>query len=272
MGLNDKYGLNQIYGITRNPETNEYAIVTHFQNGGNLRRLIAEHHTELTWKKVIYMLRNVSGGLNNVHRRNYHHKDFHSGNILNSIDSQYIESVISDFGMSRPADKNSNDENDKTLYGVIPFVAPEVLRGEDYTKAADIYGFGMIMWELLSGEPPFIDREYDQSLIIDICANGLRPPIPDYAPEPYVTLMKQCWDPIPANRPIANNINEQLCTWDSILEGYKDDVEIKRAFNKEREQQWKARLAERTKNPPSLKASHNLLTSKRLNYPSGYGT
>ena len=71
--------------------------------------------------------------------------------------------------MSRPADV----EEEKTLYGVIPFVAPEVLRSEKFTSAADIYGFGMIIWEILAGEPPFIDREYDQSLMRDICLNQL---------------------------------------------------------------------------------------------------
>ena len=44
----------------------------------------------------------------------------------------------------------------------------------------------MIMWKILSGEPPFIDREYDECLMFDICMNELRPPIPKYAPEPYV--------------------------------------------------------------------------------------
>src|SRR5581483_5850011 len=104
------------------------------------------------------MLYDVSFRLYHIHQQNYHHKDFHSGNILNSINGSYIDSVISDFGMSRPA----NEKNEKTLYGVIPFVAPEVLRGEEYSDAADVYGFGMIMWEILTGEPPFIDREYDQ--------------------------------------------------------------------------------------------------------------
>jgi len=47
------------------------------------------------------------------------------------------------------------------------------------------------MWEILMSEPLIIDREYDQYLM-DICLKELRPPIPEYAPEPYVTLMKQC--------------------------------------------------------------------------------
>src|SRR5579885_1130780 len=76
---------NSIYGVTRDPLTHEYAIVTQFQEGGNLRRLISEHYTELTWEKVILMLWNISDGLSVIHLQNYHHKDFHSGNILNSF-------------------------------------------------------------------------------------------------------------------------------------------------------------------------------------------
>ena len=116
--------VNQIYGVTRDPLTHEYAIVTAFKNGGNLRRVILENHTDLTWLKVINMIYYISDGLSNIHQSNYHHKDFHSGNILNRIDiyNNYIGSVISDFGMSRPAD----EKNEKTLYGVMPLVAPDL--------------------------------------------------------------------------------------------------------------------------------------------------
>ena len=102
--MNSRSYINQIYGVTRDPLTHEYAIVTQFQDGGNLRRLISENHTELTWEKGIMMLRLIIIGLCIIHQKNYHHKDFHSGNILNSItgnpiyptDNNYlINSVIS---------------------------------------------------------------------------------------------------------------------------------------------------------------------------------
>ena len=262
MNLNGGF-TNYIYGVTRDPRTHEYAIVSAFQNGGNLRRLISENHTELTWENIINMLYDISEGLSRIHHRNYHHKDFHSGNILNSINyDNDIWSYISDFGLSRPANESATN---KSVYGVLPFVAPEVLRGGEYTKAADVYGFGMIMWEIISGEPPFIDREYDQYLIRDICINQLRPPIPEYAPEPYITLIKQCWDQIPTNRPTARQLGDQFYNWGKILDDYEEyDTEIERAFSKERENQWKAQLAEKAKNPRPLKESHNLFTSKRL--------
>src|SRR5438270_260058 len=112
--------------------------------------MISENRTRLTWDQIIKILRNISVGLSIIHNQNYHHRDFHSGNILTRIDRlKRIDSVISEFGMCRPA----GTVNDTILYGVVPFVAPEVLQGGNYTKAADIYGFGMIMWEIFSGEP-----------------------------------------------------------------------------------------------------------------------
>src|SRR3954462_1885333 len=81
--LNHSSTCNGIYGLTRDPQNGEYAIVTKFQNGGNLREFIKKKHSILNWKLVIKILYNVSDGLYAIHSENYHHKDFHSGNILN---------------------------------------------------------------------------------------------------------------------------------------------------------------------------------------------
>src|SRR5581483_1024950 len=144
-----------------------------------------------------------------------------SGNILNDIsNNNYIDSTISDFGLCCPADLSSVD---KTLYGVLPFVAPEVLRGEKFTKAADIYGFGMLMFEVISGEVPFADRDFNLHLALDVC-HGLRPQIPEYAPEPYITLMKQCWDSIPTNRPTAGKLYNHFYDWRNIIHNFIDKL------------------------------------------------
>ncbi|CAB4474307.1 unnamed protein product [Rhizophagus irregularis] len=178
----------------------------------------------------------------------------HSGNILNKIYSDNsIGSVISDFGLCRPMDQSSTT---KTLYGVLPFVAPEVLLGKEFTEAADIYG------------------EYDENLALAICY-GQRPQIPEYTPEPYAKLMKHCWDPIPTNRPTAKKLNSQLTDlWEMLVIDdlsslskdhgleIKEIKEFKEAFNQEIEDKWKARLAELATNSIPLKKSQNLLTSK----------
>jgi len=73
---------NQIYGVTHDPQSEEYAIVTVFRNGGNLREMIKKNHRSLTWKMITKMFQDIRNGLYDIHNQNYHHKDFHSGNIL----------------------------------------------------------------------------------------------------------------------------------------------------------------------------------------------
>jgi hypothetical protein len=145
-------------------------------------------------------------------------------------------------------------------------VAPEVLCGEEFTKAADIYGFGMLMSEVISGEAPFIDRDYDLHLALDIC-KGERPQISEYAPEPYVILMKRCWDPIPSNRPTSIELSQHFNDWDIALYGMKySNQGIRKVFSQEREVRWKGKLAELAASSRPLKKSQNLLTSKHLDY------
>ncbi|CAB4419254.1 unnamed protein product [Rhizophagus irregularis] len=120
------------------------------------------------------------------------------------------------------------------------------------------------MAEVISGEPPFADRDYDENLALAICF-GQRPHIPEYTPEPYAALMKRCWDPIPTNRPTAIELNEQIFDLELGLDK-ESRLEIIKEFSKEREDKWKARLAELATNPIPLKESQNLLTSKRLDY------
>ncbi|PKY32748.1 hypothetical protein RhiirB3_375219, partial [Rhizophagus irregularis] len=69
----------------------------------------------------------------------------------------------------------------------------------------------MLMWEISSGKPPFIDREHDYDLAMNI-VNGIRPKIVQGTPLEYKNLMKQCWDADPSKRPdivtLDNKISE----------------------------------------------------------------
>src|SRR6266508_828885 len=94
-----------------------------------------------------------------IHRKNHIHHDFHSGNIL-SYD--YNDSQIGDLGLCQQVVDKKDDTNE--IYGVIPYLAPEVLSGKPYTKASDIYSFSMIMWEHTTGKKPFYNRSHDHYL------------------------------------------------------------------------------------------------------------
>src|ERR1700722_4213903 len=115
--------------------------------------------------------------LETIHNVNFIHRDFHSGNILSfDTDTDAIERrhqwQIGDLGLSQPASCTSNNE----IYGVIPYIAPEIFRGSAFSKESDVYSFGMIMWEFTTGCKPFSDVEHDVSLICEI-VDGRRPEI-----------------------------------------------------------------------------------------------
>jgi len=57
---------------------------------------------------------------------------------------------------------------------VLPYVAPEALRGKEYTQASDIYAFGIIAYEICTGLPPYCNIAHDKFLAMKIC-QGLRP-------------------------------------------------------------------------------------------------
>ncbi|GES99048.1 kinase-like domain-containing protein [Rhizophagus clarus] len=194
----------RIFGITQDPETSNYMLVMEFVNGGNLRSnlLIKKYNPFEKYLNLMYITR----ALLTLHECNLFHGDFHSGNILlDHTDSNYL----SDFGLSRPVNKivNSNE-----IYGVIPYMAPEILRGKPYTKAADIYSFGIIMWEFTSGVPAFHDKPHDLDLSLDIC-KGLRPEIVESTLPVYARLMKRCWNSDPNKRPTADELFEILSCW-----------------------------------------------------------
>ena len=108
--------------------------------------------------------------------------------------------------MSTSKWKPSQSDN-KKIYGVLPYVAPEVLRGREYTQASDIYGFGIIAYEVCTGLPPYYDISHEESLAIRIC-QGLRPKSNYKIPQLILDIIKQCWDADPLKRPKAEELKE----------------------------------------------------------------
>src|SRR5688572_19785176 len=200
--------LNKYYGITQNPITKDFIITMKYYKLGSLKNYITKNFYNIKWNEKLSILDNIAGGLNHLHNQKIIHRDFHSGNILYEND---WDVVISDLGIS----KSSIDDDDDEIYGVISYMAPEVLQGKGYTIASDIYSFGMIMWELITGRMPFWDQNNDIELIIKVCKN-LRPPIIKNAPKGYIELMQKCWDSNPSKRPAAFDIHETFINMEKV--------------------------------------------------------
>src|SRR5207248_2559561 len=121
--------------------------------------------------------------------------------------------------------------NNKQIYGVLPYVAPEVLRGKEYTQASDIYGFGIIAHELCTGLPPYHDIAHNEFLAIRIC-QGLRPKSNYKIPQLILDVIKQCWDAEYLNRPKAGEILELLMSI-TYFDEYNKQTEEADEINKQ---------------------------------------
>ncbi|RIB26201.1 kinase-like domain-containing protein, partial [Gigaspora rosea] len=111
---------------------------------------------------------------------------------------------IADLGLSITANIASKSNSDG-IYGILPYIAPEILNQHPYTKESDIYSFGIIMWEILYGKPVPFDQTLELQFQLQVC-NGLRPPIYENTAICYVDLMKKCRNMDPKKRPIAKEI------------------------------------------------------------------
>ncbi|RHZ80943.1 hypothetical protein Glove_130g2 [Diversispora epigaea] len=198
----------RFYGITQDPETHSYVMVLEYAADGNLREYLKNNFNNINWKKKIYSLYDLSSRLMNIHELDIVHQDFHPGNILSS---DFKDSMrISDFGLSKLIEANPNNPEKKNIFGVLPYIAPEVLSSdEEYTKAADVYSFGMIAYEIITGFPPYPDIPHNKDLAMKIC-NGLRPKIPIHTPKLITRMIMRCWDARVTHRPTFEELNNEL--------------------------------------------------------------
>src|ERR1051325_1861055 len=123
------------YGITKDPKTNNFMMVMEYAPNGSLRQHLDKNFNSLNWNDKLYNLYYIACGLNKIHGKGLIHHDFHCGNILNNKDcSGSIFSQITDLGLCKPANEMTFHKDNKQIYGVLPYVAPEVLKGKEYTQ------------------------------------------------------------------------------------------------------------------------------------------
>ncbi|CAB4439226.1 unnamed protein product [Rhizophagus irregularis] len=182
----------QCYGLTQNSLNGNYMLVMDIMDV-SLREYLQQNRNQLTWKQKINITFEIARALYFIHKENAIHRDLHSGNILYSqLNNQWF---ISDLGFCGPANKSSTN-----IYGNLPYIAPEVIIGREYTIKSDIYSIAMLMWEISFEQPPFINYGHDYNLAMNI-VNGIRPRIVSGIPAEYKDLMEQCWDSDPSKRP-----------------------------------------------------------------------
>ncbi|POG74120.1 kinase-like domain-containing protein [Rhizophagus irregularis DAOM 181602=DAOM 197198] len=191
----------QCFGLTQNLSNGNYMLVIE-KADIDLRKYLQQTQNQLSWKERIKIAYYITLALKIIHGENAIHRDLHSGNILYSNMNQ--DWFISDLGFCGPADKST-----ESIYGNLPYIAPEVISGKNTTKKSDVYSIGMLMWEISSGQPPFSYYKNDYHLALNII-NGMRPKVISETPLKYENLMKQCWDADPSKRPDIDTLEDEF--------------------------------------------------------------
>ncbi|RHZ35747.1 protein kinase [endosymbiont GvMRE of Glomus versiforme] len=212
----DEYdGVVKCFGISQDPQTSDYIMVMDYIKNGDLRKYLTNYYKKLDFYNKLGQSYHLAKGLNNIHRQGLVHRDFHPGNILISNSDVCL---ITDLGLCRPVDEKDKEEK---VYGVLPYVAPEVLQSKAHTQAADIYSWGIVVYELFAGRAPYHERA-DGQLALKIC-QGLRPNFANVRmPKLLESLIRQCWDADPSKRPTANKLFKIINIWLNEIKSKKD--------------------------------------------------
>ena len=172
-------------------------IVMQYGNNGSLLSYLDQNINKLTWLDKLQHLKDIIYCLRVIHGAGLVHCDLHDGNIVLNNDDGKLQSLICDLSLSRSVNSHVSNSN---IRDVSLFTAPEVFHTRRFTQKSDVYSFGIIMYLMATGEPPFRDRQFDANLMREIM-DGLRPTMPDSAPEEYKKLAERCCDADPDKRP-----------------------------------------------------------------------
>lgn len=93
-------------------------------------------------------------------------------------------------------------------YGTVSHMPPELLQEGIMSSAADVYSYGILLWEMLAGTPPYPNKNHGE-IILGV-AKGMRPKITEEFPASYALLIESCWHQEQHERPCLTHIIKQL--------------------------------------------------------------
>ncbi|XP_059954000.1 mitogen-activated protein kinase kinase kinase 9 isoform X2 [Mesoplodon densirostris] len=188
-------------------------LVMEFARGGPLNRVLSGKR--IPPDILVNWAVQIARGMNYLHDEAIVpiiHRDLKSSNILilqkvenGDLSKKVLK--ITDFGLAREWHRTTK----MSAAGTYAWMAPEVIRASMFSKGSDVWSYGVLLWELLTGEVPF--RGIDGlAVAYGVAMNKLALPIPSTCPEPFAKLMEDCWNPDPHSRPSFTNILDQLTT------------------------------------------------------------
>jgi len=199
-----------------------YLIVSEFCAGGSLYDVVHDSKEPLSWRQRLKILLDVASGMEYLHNRKPKilHRDLKSCNVLLTKpitgENQKPVAKVADFGLSRVL-KASQDLMMTRCVGTWRWMAPEVFSSNEYNESIDVFSFGILMFEVLSREVPYVDKwpvhaPVNPRIGLHIM-NGHRPNVKlvqHGCPGKIVELMQECWCSEPSSRPEFSKVKKEI--------------------------------------------------------------
>lgn len=201
-------------------------LVTELLVNGSLRTVLSDSKQSITWPQRLQFALDAARGMAHIHSLNKMHRDLKSGNLLVSTN---FEVKVADFGTSTILGTRATTEQLEAsgnlmmtrFVGTPLWMAPEVLFGQTYSFSADVFSFGIVMWEIATrrwpwDEDPSIDSA---DRLRQAVLSGRRPTVTHECPPAYVRLMQRCWSGNAGERPAFTRVLEDDGLKESSLRG-----------------------------------------------------
>ncbi|KAG4959907.1 hypothetical protein AAZX31_13G162900 [Glycine max] len=188
-----------------------YCVITEYLSEGSLRSYLHKlERKTISLGKLIAFALDIARGMEYIHSQGVIHRDLKPENVLINED---FHLKIADFGIACEeayCDLFADDP------GTYRWMAPEMIKRKSYGRKVDVYSFGLILWEMVTGTIPYEDMTPIQAAFAVVNKNA-RPVIPSDCPPAMRALIEQCWSLHPDKRPEFWQVVKVLEQFESSL-------------------------------------------------------
>lgn len=183
-------------------------IIMEFVSTRNLQHVLDDADEKIDFKRRVKFAYEVASALEYVHENKIAHLDLKPANVLVSNDGSC---KLADFGCCQIIEERPNTPSRSYLTGTFAYRAPELLKGERPTFKADVFSFGICLWQFWTREIPYKLQNH-QIVIFRVVACNLRPDIPEGndIDNRYRELMTSSWSGNPTDRPTMSEVMNLL--------------------------------------------------------------
>ncbi|KAF9608187.1 hypothetical protein IFM89_007573 [Coptis chinensis] len=225
------------YGVVQDGPGSTIANVTEFLVDCSVRHILLRKDRYIDRREQLIIAMDAASGVEYLHSQNVVHFDLKCENLLvNLKDSQRPICKVGGFGWSK---RKGTTLVYGCTRGTLQWMAPELVNGssrnisEKYGTLyplfstwccssglmvermvivhwqVDVFSFGIVLWEILTGEEPYPNMLIG-TIVDGILSNTLRPPVPSFCDSQWRQLMEQCWAHDPVARPSFTEIASRL--------------------------------------------------------------